>query len=93
MRYHQITLDERIAISTLRKEGLCPAAIARRLGRHRSTISRELQRNSCAYDGNYRFTKAQRRTNGRRWRTRRGLQHTTEQYRCVEGLVGQEVQP
>ncbi|HCT40575.1 MAG: helix-turn-helix domain-containing protein [Gammaproteobacteria bacterium] len=39
MRYHQITLDERIAISTLRKESLCAAAIARRLGRHRSNQS------------------------------------------------------
>lgn len=93
MRYHQITLDERIAISTLRKEGLCAAAIARRLGRHRSTISRELSRNSCAYDGAYRFTKAQRRTNGRRWRSRRGLQHTTEQYRCVEELLAKKYSP
>lgn len=56
-----------------------------------AAISRVLQRNICAYDGAYRFTKAQRRTNGRRWRTRRGLQHTSAQYWCVEGLLAAEV--
>ncbi len=56
-----------------------------------AAISRVLQRNICAYDGAYRFTKAQRRTNGRRWRTRRGLQHTSAQYWCVEGLLAKRL--
>jgi IS30 family transposase len=46
MSYQQLTLDERYQISTLTRQGLSPADIARQLGRHRSTVTRELARNS-----------------------------------------------
>lgn len=46
MSYRQLTLDERYQIQGLRKQGLRPATIARLLGRSRSTITRELARNS-----------------------------------------------
>ena len=39
MTYYQITSEERYTIAALRREGFCSAEIARRLGRHRSTIS------------------------------------------------------
>ena len=39
-RYRQLTSGERYALSALRKKGCNQAAIARALGRHRSTISR-----------------------------------------------------
>ena len=45
-RYRQLTSEERHTLSTLRKQGYQQAAIARALGRHRSTISREVRRNS-----------------------------------------------
>lgn len=45
MSYQQLTLDERYQISALRREDVSPAEIARQLGRHRSTIMRELARN------------------------------------------------
>ena len=45
-RYRQLTSEERHTLSTLRKQGYRHAAIARALGRHRSTISREVRRNS-----------------------------------------------
>ena len=45
-RYRQLTSGERYALSALRKQGCNQAAIARTLGRHRSTISREVRRNS-----------------------------------------------
>lgn len=54
MTYHQLTLAERIVISTLRKEGLNASQIAQRLGRHRSTISREVRRNWRPQDRCYR---------------------------------------
>jgi transposase, IS30 family len=46
MSYQQLTLDERYQIAALRKQGLCPAAIARAIGRNRSTVTRELTRNA-----------------------------------------------
>ena len=45
-RYRQLTSGERYALSELRKQGCNQAAIARALGRHRSTIGREVRRNS-----------------------------------------------
>jgi IS30 family transposase len=87
MAYHQLTSEERYTISLLRKEGHSPAAIARTLGRHRSTITREFARNCCRYDGNYRCSKAQERTNSRRRRSRLGRQHTPAQYALVNALL------
>jgi IS30 family transposase len=46
MSYQQLTLDERYQISTLFRQKFSAAAIARQVGRHRSTITRELARNS-----------------------------------------------
>jgi len=54
MTYRQITLEERYAIALLRREGWPPAAFARVLGRHRSTIGREPRRNATHHDGWYR---------------------------------------
>jgi IS30 family transposase len=46
MSYRQLTSGERYMLAALRKQGLNQAQIGRALGRHRSTISRELCRNS-----------------------------------------------
>jgi len=45
MSYHHITEPERYQIYTLHKVGFICTQIAQELGRHKSTISRELQRN------------------------------------------------
>jgi len=52
--YPQITAHERYTIGTLRQLGYTAAAIARILGRHRSTIGREVRRNATRFDGSYR---------------------------------------
>lgn len=44
--YCQLSLDERRSICKYLEAGLSKTEIARRLGRHRSTIFREVQRNS-----------------------------------------------
>jgi len=70
MRYHQLTSEVRYALSALRRQGLSQAAIGRALGRHPSTIGRELQRNSRS-DGGYLPFTADEMTRGRRKRSRR----------------------
>ena len=44
--YRNVSYDERCQISTLLKVGLSTGSIARELGRDRTTIHREIKRNS-----------------------------------------------
>ena len=56
--------------------------------RHPSTISRELRRNAChVTDGAYRPSKAQRRTQARRRRSRSVRHHDQAIYTRIEGLL------
>lgn len=67
--YHHLSLEEREDIMCLSREGLGPRAIARELGRDKSTVSRELRRNarrSGLSDSFCRVSAAQRRYEGRR---------------------------
>jgi IS30 family transposase len=94
MTYTQITLHERYAISALRKLGYTGAAIARELGRHRSTISREVHRNAWREDGRtYRALKAQGYTNRRRRSSRRNTQFGAADWALVERLLGEDWSP
>ncbi|MGN1396724.1 MAG: transposase, partial [Streptococcus gallolyticus] len=49
MSYHHITITERIKIETYLELGLKPIQIARKLGVHKSTLSRELKRCNGVY--------------------------------------------
>jgi IS30 family transposase len=66
--YQQFQPDERIALSSLKAQGLSMRAMARMLNRSPSTISRELARN--APSGQYRCTFAQQRCVRRRLQCR-----------------------
>jgi len=95
MTYNQLTLEERYTISRLRMSGVGVAGIAQVLGRHRSTIHREVVRNST-FRGErktYCSSKAQERCNGRLRRSRRGRQHADWQYERIETLLKQQWSP
>ena len=62
--------DERVRIADLYRLGSSKRAIARKLGRDPSTISRELRRNADPVTGSYRPFTAHRRALGRRPRPR-----------------------
>src|SRR5688572_11321810 len=87
MTYRQITSEERYILATLRKQGCTQSEIARELGRHRSTICRELKRNSARFDGHYRPSKAIERTAGRRSRSRRNQRFTRSDLQRVDAQL------
>jgi transposase, IS30 family len=93
MRYNQITPEERYTLGVLRKQGYSNAQIARALGRHRSTIGREVRRNSTHPDGSYRPPRAQEATNGRRSRSRRNSHFLPKDWRLIEKMLGQYLSP
>lgn len=70
MPYTHLTPTERGQMQALQESGCSQAEIARCLGRHRSTIKRELERNGAA-SGGYRAAQAQRAYGVRRQACRR----------------------
>ncbi|MCB9963737.1 MAG: IS30 family transposase [Rhodospirillales bacterium] len=62
--YTHLTAEERCQIYGLLQSGLSKTTIAKELGRHRTTIKREIERNACP-DG-YHFAGAQSKSAGRR---------------------------
>ena len=74
MNYRQLNAEERSVLAALRTVGLSQAEIARELGRHRSTVGRELKRNAAPHDGWYRSARAHQRAHARRYRSRRNSQ-------------------
>lgn len=73
-RYRHLSIEEREDVMCLRGQGKGVGEIARAIGRDKSTVSRELARNSCAASTAspwYRASTAQRRYEERRARCRR----------------------
>jgi transposase, IS30 family len=93
MMYCQITSAERYTLGLLRQRGLRPAVIARVMGRHRSTIGRELRRHRSNSDGTYRPQLAHWYANGRRSRSRRNTRFTVAEWARVELLIRHDGSP
>ena len=93
MKYQQFRHEERYMLSALRKTRISVAEIARLLGRHRSTIYREIKRNAKPCDGGYRAPEACQRANGRRSRSRKKSQFNENQWEAIEYLIAFEWSP
>ena len=93
MLYRQITFAERYTLGLLRQRGLSAAAIARVLGRHRSTIGREVGRNGTPRDGCYRPQLADWYARGRRSHSRRNRQFTAADWARIQGLLREDWSP
>ena len=90
MAYHQITREERYTIWALRRHEKSMAEIARTLGRHRSTIHREVRRNCGRADGFYRPLQAHGYARTRRSHSRRNFRLTAPDWHMVEVLLMKE---
>ena len=94
MNYKQLTEGDRYTLAALKRQGLSFTNIAKAMNRDRSTIYREVNRNSCwIIDGSYRPTKAQRRTRARRRRSRRNQHFTEKDYTIVRQLLRKQWSP
>ena len=93
MLYHQITYAERYSLALLRQRGLSAAEIARTLGRHRSTIGREVRRNRTHHDGGYRAVLADSYARSRRSRSRRNRRFSEAHRALVCGLLERQWSP
>jgi len=93
MTYRQLSPEERYMLAALRRQGCNQSEIARSLGRHRSTVCRELRRNSTRADGRYRAFTAQEHANGRRSRSRRSRHFTARDFALVDELLCQQWSP
>lgn len=66
MSYEQLTSEERYVIAHLKIHKLSLREIGRRLGRHHTTIARELKRNGPPFGGVYWYTVAQPKADARK---------------------------
>ncbi len=93
MAYHQITFAKRYTLGLLRQRGLSCAVIARVLGRHRSTVGREVRRNGTPRDGCYRPQLADWYARGRRSRSRRNQRFSPADWDRIRTLLREDWSP
>ena len=92
-KYTQITLSDRYTIYHERKQGKSCAAIARNLGKHRSSIYRELHRNKCPSHGYYVVDKADSYSRSRRSISRRNRHYNDDDFAIVRQYLGEKWSP
>ena len=87
--YSQLTYNQRYHIYTFLKAGFCRSEVAKEIGVHKSTISRELKRNRGGRG--YRPKQAQRFAMERQKKSKSRIK--PEDWKLVEALIGKEWSP
>lgn len=93
MEYSQLSQGERYVIGNMLRQRCSHRQIAQALDRSAATISRELKRNRCEYDGSYRAEKAHERALSRRWRSRKKSQYSLEEWAEVKEQMERKWSP
>lgn len=91
-RYNQLTSGERYALAALKRQGFTKAEMARVLGRHPSTIGRELRRNERS-GGAYVAFVADQMCRARRSRSRRNRRFGPEEWGLVVARLQEQWSP
>jgi len=92
-KYAQITLSDRYTIYHERKQGKSCTVIAKLLGKHRSSIYRELNRNKCPSHGYYVVEKADSYARSRRSTSRRNSQYKDHDFAIVRHYLREDWSP
>jgi IS30 family transposase len=93
MTYKHLTAEERFLIASLRRYRVSIPDIAATLGRHRTTVWRELQRNTAPSGCGYGHVRAHERAVARRRRSRRNGRFGREALARVEELLREKWSP
>jgi IS30 family transposase len=93
MKYHRLSTEERYELAALRQQKLGVSEMAEHLGRHRSTLYREVKRNQSVHDGRYRASHAVEKASGRKRRSRRNFQYGATEFAAIEPLLRQRFSP
>src|ERR1017187_2759507 len=93
VKYHQLSTEERYELAALRRQGLRVTKMAEHLGRHRSTLYREVKRNQSAHDGRYRASHSVEKASGRAQRSRRNWRYGSAEFAPIETLIRDEHSP
>ena len=93
MKYHQLSTEERYEIAAMRRQHVAMAKMAEHLGRHRSTLYREVKRNQSVHDGSYRPSHAVEKASGRQRRSRRNWRYEAAEFAPIEALIREGFSP
>jgi IS30 family transposase len=93
MKYHRLSTEERYEIAAMRRQHVGIAKMAEHLGRHRSTLYREVKRNQSVHDSCYRPSHAVEKASGRQHRSRRNWRYGPVAFVPVEALIRKRLSP
>jgi IS30 family transposase len=93
VKYHRLSTEERYQIAAMRQQKLGVTEMAKHLGRHPSTLYREVKRNRSAHDDHYRPTHAVEKASGRKHRSRRNWRYGPAEFGPIEALIRQRFSP
>ena len=93
MKYHRLSTEERYEIAAMRRQHVGMTKMAEHLGRHRSTMYREVKRNRSGHDGHYRPTHAVEKASGRKRRSRRNWLYGPTEFGPIETLIRRGFSP